>query len=307
MDRLQSCNSPNRVIIEQRAGQDAEGVVFKEPTVSVYQLDNDRFWPENSERPDGLTVGQRGDNSWWVCFVELKHRALPEGFVKLLRQVHKLLELVTSEELEEVNRQLRWNIAQLNTQAQEQQDQEQIEHQCKLKEVEEQLTDFWSEIGEAQQQIDLTGAQVKAFGAQTKTLILRARHQLLSGVWHFMYHQKCHGGENAEPRYGDEHHQLWEQGHDLPHVMVEDDQGRKDHQVAAVVVLLQRSGSRSIAMLEKGTRLPNISGTLKLGGEAVCAPKPVLFRVLPTHLQSRNGQFVRIFKDMEDFLTECHL
>jgi hypothetical protein len=81
----------------------------------------------------------------------------------------------------------------------------------------------------------------------------------------------------------------------------------KDHKVATVVVLLQRSGSRSINLLERDTSLPRIGDALGFGDEGLCAAKPIAFRVLPTHLQSMRGRFVRVLEDMEEFLSKCNV
>jgi hypothetical protein len=316
MDRLQDCLSPNREVIEQRAGQSAEGIVFMDPAVAVYQLDDHRFWPNRSERPDGLIIGQRADGSWWVCFVELKHRALPEGFQKFSQQVQAILALHKPEALAGIIRRVTWNIEelrQLNRGQRENLDdayQDLITardtHYDRLEGLAEELKTRQHAIAGKAQGIDLAEARVKAFGAHTKSLIGQARHQLLAGVWHFMNHRKCHGAEYAEARHGDAHHRRWAQGRDLPPGMRQGDQS-KDHKVATVVVLLQRSGSRSISLLERDTSLPRIGDALRFGDEGLCAAKPVAFRVLPTHLQSMRGRFVRIFEDMEEFLSECNV
>jgi hypothetical protein len=313
---LQACISTDRQLVEEREGQEAEGIRFEDPAVSVYTLDDDQFWPQRSERPDGVVVGARADGAWWVCFVELKHHAEPEGFARFSRQVENLLELSLSEHLDDVLRRLRWNVDELRCLNRGQTESFDEESQClmasrdqhcaRLAELAERIEGLRDDVTDALARVDLDSARVKALGAHTKGLILRARLQLLAGVWHFMPHGTCQGSQNAGARHGDRHHQRWAQGQDLSREMAASSQAG-DHAVAAIVVLMQRSVSRPPSMLRRDGALPSSPSSIQFGEEALCAGKPVVLRVLPTQLQARNGRFVRIFADLDTLLRECGL
>jgi hypothetical protein len=317
MDRL-DCLSLTQEIIESREDKEFdEGIIVKgEPSVYTLDLDDDRFWPKGQERPDGLIVGQRSNGEWWVCFVELKHFALPKGFQVFLNQVRGISResQKAGNEIEDSIRLLKWNMdelrrlnrGQIENLDDDRQDviQQRDEHYNRLEQEITQIEESRSSLSIHVEDIDFDEASSKSLGAHKKSLISKARLQLLAGIWHFAHHRRCYNAENAPSRHGDHHHQLWARGQDLPTGMVNGDASCRNHRIAAVVVLMgQRSGSRSPDMLNAA-----IKNDVEFSGEPFCNTKPISFRILSTHLQpSSDNRLVRKFKNLDEFLQSARL